>query len=543
MQEIIYLQEKCPIPSLKEGWENRGAFDGCGQKIDYEGRSYQIVGKHDLHFTLFERISRLFEGVLKFLLFVFTFGQLSDWKSVEELFAQESKESSIFARICSEEGKTVGESISGSGSSKVESHCSEEAEAEFFTQAEQFSFLSACLDQYNNAAADSRFESVEGMICLCLEFREIRSALEELKEVAEKSERSLSEGGCEERCNLTSSTPIGNSFGDVAGAIDPLIADIDARIGLLQKTIEEKLDGQGQEVKREARVSVRGFQNVGNSCYINSALQPLLAIGNFSDLVPKVVAPEPAENRVERQRILDSLNDFLDSWRSKKGAGELGGKIGALRREIFKAGLFEGGFLNPAREKSFQDAGQFFELILSVIGQGFSMELKKRAIYNGATVKDRSEITNEGSFQLKRPGVTVQEKVDAYRDSAQESFTDDNLWRVKDPLTGNRVFVRDYLEEQKILGEPPNVVVLRVDRVVDPSVDFEVDFAPLFKDSEEPCRYQLVGFSQNHHQVHWTSVVYNGSGWSYCNDDAVRGVNPGDRSFVVPANYMVYKRK
>jgi len=124
---------------------------------------------------------------------------------------------------------------------------------------------------------------------------------------------------------------------------------------------------------------------------MNSALQPLLAIGNFEQIIPDSVAPEPKHSFEKRAKILASFKDFFKVWENKGSAANLGYKVGALRREIFEAGLLEGGFIDRNEERDFQDAGQFFELILHVLGKGFQLEMTR------TPVKDDGE-----SMELKK---------------------------------------------------------------------------------------------------------------------------------------------
>ena len=188
--------------------------------------------------------------------------------------------------------------------------------------------------------------------------------------------------------------------------------------------------------------------------------------------------------------------------------------------KIFEAALWEGGFLDPQQERSFQDAGQFFELILYILGKGFQLEMTRTPVWGDGTDYEpgkKTESTSQGVFYLQLPGNSLQEIVNKHREALEERFAPGEEWRVEHRETHEEIEFPGCKNTQKIVGTAPEILVVRVNNhVVDPEKDRLIDFTALFKNKPANSNYELVGFSQNHHQVHWTSVVCNGSGWVYC---------------------------
>lgn len=78
---------------------------------------------------------------------------------------------------------------------------------------------------------------------------------------------------------------------------------------------------------------------------------------------------------------------------------------------------------------------------------------------------------------------------------------------------------------------------------MNPSVDSIVNLASLFEDKTiKVAQYELVGFCQNHGQVHWTSVVKENSKWKFCDDSVITVVEPSNTEFKILANYLVYRK-
>lgn len=380
---------------------------------------------------------------------------------------------------------------------------------------EKASFWEFFLSSYNRAINDDKWNSIQGLSFLAAEFQEVQGSLVGL----------LGKIGSEH-----------TEYQEKEEALKKLISELIDQTNNFLKALQEKIQNK----------TPRGLENVGNTCYMNSALQPLLAVRNFEQLIPDSVASEPKYSYKERKKILSSFKDFFQSWTNKKTAAELGHKVGDLRRQIFEAGLLEGGFINRHQERDFQDAGQFFELILHVLGKGFQLEMARTPVrHDGTSIEDRqkTETTPQGVFYLQLPGESLQEIVNRHQSVFDQEFAPGDEWRVEDPNSQSEILVSCYKEIQKIVGPAPEILVVRVNNhVVKPEQDQTINFAPLFKEPLENCNYQLIGFSQNHHQVHWTSVVWKENNWHYCNDSRTQQVSTEDACFKHAANYMIFQK-
>jgi hypothetical protein len=252
---------------------------------------------------------------------------------------------------------------------------------------------------------------------------------------------------------------------------------------------------------------------------------------------------------------------MIKAWQEKKTPEELGALIGQLRVDFFQAALQEGGFINPANINSFQDAGQFFELILHVIGHDFPQkEIKTPYDAAGKEIVRKvnpqnliNPILSKAIFITRGQG-TVQERINV---AGFPEIQNADGWIITTP-NNEQVIAAEMIETYKIVGNPPEFLVISVNRfentaigvqdvghVVTPA-DFLVDFSPIFEEQipQGQAQYELVGFSQNYiPQIHWTSVVRQGQEWHHCNDDIVTPITPNIAHFKSPANYMVYKRK
>lgn len=411
----------------------------------------------------------------------------------------------------------------------------------FYETTDKVLLLEHCYKSYMDIIEDPSWQSPLALNFLYEELLGMRNSLYALMDDAAQIE--LEKLSCssdeseEEQRDLRTISALGSNTRQ-------LFENMEQSLKLLEEKIEP-LDGPKEQslFKGQDKSAVRGLRNAGNTCYINSALQPLLAIHGLKDLLPQTISTD-LENYEERQKIFASFQNFFTAWEHGASVDRLGELVGSLRKEIFEAGLKEGGFVDPSAESSFQDAGQFFELILHVLGMGFNLEVCKTPLLEVGGMhlaleeNQRVEETPQGVFYLQRPGESVQDLLNQYQDAFEQELTEGNEWRIE-----GREFSK-IQETLKIQGQAPEILVIRVDQhTVNPNVDQRIDFAPLFKDAQENSQYELAGFSQNHHQVHWTSVVrLDDETWKYCNDSCIQSVGPEDPLFQQPCSYMVYRK-
>ncbi len=574
MADIIYITNRAEIPS-ERGWNDKSDFKRKNQNVlvtksdNGEVRTYTYIleAKKTTNFPFLERIFRIFLGCSA-TLFSLGFGLFS--KSVRRLITKSTKASKIFAlprnpavppassaaplasstaTTSNPNSASLNPAASTSSSTNVsisvvlqspsvsQTNSSEPGPViNFYTLAEQFSFWDSYLNRYLRTISSPKWNNRKAWSFLNDELQGIKGTLEKLKSDVHKA---LKEG--ETKRDSASEKAYAPMLG-LEDTIEATMITIEKAQILLQNKIE-----QAPKPKTPLTVSIQGISNATNTCYINSALQPLLATGIFPDLVPTTALLPPGHSPEElplRQAILDALNDFLHAWRVRASPQKLGEMVAGLRIEIFIAGLAEGGFINKNELESVNDARCFFELILSVIGRGFNKEFTRTPVMDdGKKVLNEFktvQMTQEGVFPLKGSGGNLQNIVNEYRNAIAIKLE----YNAEHLVTGERIHVSDCREMEKIVGPAPEILVLNVGRhVVHAEEDKTINFEALFKNPPPDSTYELVGFSQNYNQVHWTACVWNGSKWIYCNDSIVRDVSPQDEAFTLPANYMVYKKK
>lgn len=314
--------------------------------------------------------------------------------------------------------------------------------------------------------------------------------------------------------------------------------------------------------EEEESREIIGISNPNTLCYMISALQPLLAIHNFSNLVPVAIEKYPHEGEIEfqgRQRILACLNTFMSAWKEHKSPSSLGRDLANLRTSIFDVGLLQGGFLDKRSERRFQDAGSFFELLLYVIGQGFQQKLTRKPVSLDPRLQNYSKVEQDlqGVFHLKAEGKytgsayvlaenqSVPNLINKNSQEVEDTLSIGNEWRIEIESPAKSVEVSKYSARTMLVGNPPGLLVMRVDGlIVNPTTDTRVDFSHLFENNvpSEEATYELTGFAQNHNQVHWTSIVNRDGNWFYCNDDRIAETTPQSKEFKKLAHYLVYRK-
>ncbi|MEK7339238.1 MAG: hypothetical protein AABZ92_00815, partial [Verrucomicrobiota bacterium] len=120
---------------------------------------------------------------------------------------------------------------------------------------EKVSFWEFFLSSYNRAINDDEWNSIQGLSFLIAEFQEVQGSLVGL----------LGKIGSEH-----------TEYQEKEEALKKLISKLIDQTTDSLKALQEKIQNK----------TPRGLENVGNTCYMNSALQPLLAVRNFEQIIP-----------------------------------------------------------------------------------------------------------------------------------------------------------------------------------------------------------------------------------------------------------------
>lgn len=431
----------------------------------------------------------------------------------------------------------------------------------YFSNAEQATFWEYYLASYLNAVNSDKWNSINELLFLNDELLGIKASLEKLLQSVKSINEQIQNKAivetldCQHDLNSINKLEkfINNLILKMTNALDTVMTNA---LDTVRKKIQLEIK-QNDQLQKSSKV--RGIANFENTCYINAAMQAILALlyvnkkntKDFINRIPDNVESETKDDKLNerRQAILHCFKKFIQAWKDKKSPQELGQAVADLRQQMFKSKLFEGGFLDEAQESKPQDAGQFFELIFHVLGMNFQLEITRTPVMNnGSVIDDRKRIEEnpQAVFYLQLPGESLQEIVNKHKEAFDETFTPGNEWRIEHPETKAKVEISCYKEMQKIVGHAPEILVVRVNgHVVKPDQDQLINFSALFKTPPENCDYELVGFLKHYSkELHWTSVVYDGNQWQHCDDAQVNPVLPTEKDFnKPPASYLVYQKK
>ncbi|MCP5507730.1 MAG: hypothetical protein H7A37_05475 [Chlamydiales bacterium] len=353
-------------------------------------------------------------------------------------------------------------------------------------------------------------------------------------------------------------------------------------------------------------ITPKGIVNIGSSCFMNAALQPLLANFEFRRRIKEENYPIYNQIRCELEDILDNPNiaksnvlfetwsqldleslvkraedlnkatseenlkevlpeeaTFLENAFDKKNQlsivlndyakykkvmtclrefvikyeedsckpGDLKELAKRLRESFFYANLMDGKIGQQ------QDAAQILEFILEAIGGSLPL----RSIYQplDTTLPEDFASNKEQPCQILQvpfsqiPPCSLQNIINRYADPSIHSDKD-NIWRVQDPNTEEKVTVYSWKEEQRIQGDPPQYLQIQLKRFdntskkIENKVDvdnLEVDLSTLF-DSQDKAqvKYKIVGGVIHNGSCkggHYKAIVEKAGKWFVCDDTAV----------------------
>jgi uncharacterized UBP type Zn finger protein len=300
----------------------------------------------------------------------------------------------------------------------------------------------------------------------------------------------------------------------------------------LQKVIEnteQVLGTQQCEIleRLEKKNFPKGIRNIGNSCYLNASLQVLMANPYFkarilSEDYPVYHQHVDAGNRVgqiDRARatmVMDALRNFVRTNETEN-----------LRDALFLANVIDD-------KRSQQDSGSVIGYILDVIGYSMQQQMIKEA---GDHRKE--EFTPFQLLQIHFASESsLQEMVD-HLAIPTINGNDENPWRINEDEV-----VTEWIETQKINGEPPEYLQIQLNGKTDERVevgDYSVDLTNLFG---QEAKYRIVSaviHEGTQHFGHYYSVVEKDHCWFKCNDSRTTVANNPERELEKGYIYFLEK--
>lgn len=290
----------------------------------------------------------------------------------------------------------------------------------------------------------------------------------------------------------------------------------------------------------EMLLPVAGIANVGNSCYMNSALQGLFA----SIFVTKRIAAYSKEKIPKNEKFMPSLQKLLVAYQSyqekpsKKTSHIINYYASKLQSKLYRARLKQ---LGLARVGDMADADLIIMILGEVLRIEYTLAVKMAAIggkaTNGAYIKERS-IKQISSDQLIWPEIKTNggffdlslQKV--FQDVCTLGYMADNLNWQTTTENGIEITIDKANVSYRIVGDPPPLIVFKVGKSRGRGMDAEFDpyfVKPRdeFLDASRACdnvhqaAYRLIAILQNHDRLHWTAIIRNNDCWYHCDDGDV----------------------
>ncbi len=266
-------------------------------------------------------------------------------------------------------------------------------------------------------------------------------------------------------------------------------------------------------IAQPQRILPGGLPNLGNTCYLNAAIQALLASRRFVNSLRLMPNPRPIVEAL--QRVANLKDNPAESVRLQQSVLALRDLIIADRANPD---------LHNARGRA-EDAAAAFEALLGECGYNLGTQTT-----TSATAEFRPIVVPEDIIVVHLPilhNLNLQQIIH-HEYSPKRQNDPRNQWRFT-LIRGGEQLVTVYTISRKLRTPAPDILVFqyaRMDHRIQngynhQSIDCpsEIDMSIAFG---EPQRYRLMA-SVNHHypNPHYTAYVKRDNEWYHCNDSVV----------------------
>lgn len=313
-----------------------------------------------------------------------------------------------------------------------------------------------------------------------------------------------------------------------------------------------------------------GIKNLGNSCYINSAVQLLAHTPSVVEGLQKNIATTPANREIKAaflalQRTITAVKNPSTSATAVDDT--------AVEARNFHTALFEANLREfPKRNKSKQqDAASLAGVLLEDFT--YNVRIKRKSAAAGAVEKVSTE--REGCFfseALPPAGHTLENMIQ--NQFSKKIIQADCRFAVEE---GGEIDVNEFTQKKQII-EPPPFLLLHVKRFNPPSkgnvwkknnrpIAFKavngipmkltdkggdtVNLAPYLRRSDGgergPMEYQVTGFIIHHgaeiKKGHYTACIKSAENWYHCDDETVSRLTPEALDALQKQTYLLMLTK
>lgn len=295
-------------------------------------------------------------------------------------------------------------------------------------------------------------------------------------------------------------------------------------------------------------IRVPGIENVGNSCYMNSALQGLFA----SPIVTHAI--DTCRPKRGEEKFVSELKKFLDSYRNYRNKPNgnfhsVGRSASKLHYELYQAKLKP--YIDDLYDMA--DADLIAMALGEVLGLEYTLVTRRIAKPTNTNLGDIVHDIETKQFvwpEIQTAGtkneLSLQEAFNQHCACIQEEH---NLgWKYTTNIT-----INDAKTGYRLKGSPPSLIVFKVGKSEGVGMDAKYtpynvtardkifDASSAFDSTPKgSTKYRLISVLQNHHRMHWTAMTRHQNRWYNCDDDIVNKI--GTHTPNIPAAIMIYER-